>query len=236
MLGPISDERLDAIIDRLDLPAGARVLELAPGKGELVIRLLAAHPGARATGIDRSPWFLHDAGKRAVELGVADRLELRNEDATQVPWPIDALDLAIAIGAAGIIGDHAATVAALARMVRPGTGLVLFGDGVWTAEPPADGLAAFGMERSELPDGLDGQRALGAAAGLEPLWSELATLEEWDDYELGYGSLVEPWAAANPDDPDRDAFIARTALMRQSYAEWRRGSFGFGIMLFERGS
>jgi hypothetical protein len=138
------------------------------------------------------------------------------------------------MGAAGILGDHAASVAALARMVRPGGGLVLFGDGVWTADPPPAGLAAFGMERSELPDGLAGQRALGAAAGLEPLWSELVTLEEWDEYESGYGAMVEPWAAANPDDPDLAAFLARTALMRQSYAEWRRGSFGFGITLFER--
>jgi SAM-dependent methyltransferase len=210
------------------------MLELAPGKGELLVRLLAAHPDARATGIDRSPWFLRDAQARAAELGVADRLELRDEDATQVSWPVDALDLAIAVGAAGIIGDHAATVAALARMVRPGGGLVLFGDGVWIGEPPAEWLAAFGMERGELPNGLDGQQALGAAAGLEPLWSELVTVEEWDDYESGYGSLVERWATAHPEDPDRDAFMARTTLMRQSYAEWRRDSFGFGITLFRR--
>ena len=210
------------------------MLELAPGNGELLVRLLAAHPGARATGIDRSPWFLRNARQRAVELGVADRIELRDEDATRVSWPIDAVDLAIAVGAAGILGDHAGTVAALARMARPGGGLVLFGDGVWTGEPPADGLAAFGMERGELPEGLAGQQALGAAAALAPLWSELVTVEEWDDYESAYGSMVEPWAAANPEDRDRDAFIARTALMRKSYADWRRDSFGFGITLFRR--
>ncbi len=234
MLGPISEERLDTMIARLELPAGARVLELAPGKGELLARLLAAHPDAHATGFDRSPWFLRDARQRAVELGVADRVELRDEDATQVAWPVAAIDLAIAVGAAGIIGDHAGTVATLARMVRPRGGLVLFGDGVWIGEPPADGLAAFGMERSELPSGLDGQRALGAVASLEPLWSEQVTVEEWDAYESGYASMVHSWAAANPDDPDRDAFIERAALMRDSYAEWRRGSFGFGITLFRR--
>jgi hypothetical protein len=140
----------------------------------------------------------------------------------------------VGIGASGIVGDHATTLATLGRAVRPAGGLVLFGDGVWVAEPPVDGLAAFGMERAELPDGLDGQRALGAAAGLEPLWSELVTVEEWDGYESAYGSMVEPWAAANPDDPERDAFIERTALMRDSYAEWRRDAFGFGITLFRR--
>ena len=235
VLGPISDSRLDTIVGRIPLPAAAHTVELACGKGELLGRLLAANPDARATGVDRSPWFLADAAARAAELGVADRMELREADATAFPWPVGSADLAIAMGAAGILGDHAATVTALAGMVRPDGGLVLFGDGVWLAEPPAGGLASFGMTRDELPEGLEGQRALGAAAGLLAVWSEAVDLEEWDGYEFEYAEGIRRWAAANPDDPDRDAFVARSAAMRASYDEWRRGCFGFGITLFRRG-
>ena len=192
------------------------------------------------------------------ELDVLDRLDLREADATAFSWPTGTTDLAISMGAAGILGDHAATLLALARMVRapergvPGSlapiaapavapdgiapgGLVLFGDGAWLAEPPPDGLASFGMDRHELPDGLEGQRTLGVGAGLEPLWSEAVSVEEWDDYESAYGSAVEPWLAEHPDDPDGPAFLERLTLMRRSYAEWRRGVFGFGITLFRRG-
>jgi hypothetical protein len=219
-----------------ELPNAARIVELAPGKAELLCRLLLALPGASAVGIDRSPWFLAEARTRAAELGVRDRLELRVADATSVDWPDGSADLAISMGAAGILGDHAATLVALAGMVRPTGGLVLFGDGVWTAEPPAEGLASFGMARDELPDGLQGQAELGRRAGLEAEWAETTALEEWDDYETAYADGITAWAAANPDDPEREAFLERSSSMRRSYDEWRRGAFGFGITCFRRGA
>ena len=219
---------------RVSLPVRARVVELACGKGEVLARLLAANPRATALGIDRSPWFLSDAAGRAAGLGVADRLELREADATAFPWPAGSADLVISMGAAGILGDHTKTLATLGAMVRPGGGLVLFGDGIWLSEPPPEGLASFGMTRDELPDGLDGQRALGAAAGLEPAWSEAVSVEEWDAYEGAYADGIRSWAASNPDDPEREVFLARSTAMRASYDAWRRGCFGFGITLFRR--
>ena len=221
-------------MSRLGLPAGARIVELAPGKGELLVRILAAHPTATAVGVDRSTWFLAEARDRAEALGVADRLTLHDADANAFEWPDGTADLAVSRGAAGILGDHAATLAALAAMVRARGGLVLFGDGVWTAEPPDEGLTSFGMERDELPVGLDGQRALGSGAGLAPVWSELVSVAEWDDYEGAYGAAVEPFLAAHPGDPDAAPFRDRLNTMRESYADWRRGTFGFGITLFRR--
>jgi hypothetical protein len=233
VLGPISDERLDSIVARLALAERARVVELACGKAELLVRLLAAYPGSRAVGIERSPWFLADARRRAAEAGVADRLDLREEDATDVDWPVGDVDLAIAIGASGIVGDQVATLQLLAGMARPG-GLVLFGDGVWVREPPPAGLEAFGMDRAELPEGLDGQRSLGNASGLDAVWSELATVGEWDDYEQTYAGQPEAWAARHPADPDAATFRERAGMMRDSYAGWRREAFGFGLTLFRR--
>ncbi len=51
-----------------------------------------------------------------------------------------AAALTIAMGATGILGGQAETVAGLAAATRPG-GTVVFGDGVWTGEPPVAGLA-----------------------------------------------------------------------------------------------
>ena len=78
------------------------------------------------------------------------------------------------------------------------------------ADPPPDGLAAFGMTRDELPDGVDGLTGLASAAGLEPVSVELVSTDEWDAYEAAYADGIEAWAAAAPDDPDRDAFLARS--------------------------
>jgi hypothetical protein len=139
--------------------------------------------------------------------------------------------MGIAMGAIGILGDHAATVAGLARVVRPG-GVVLFADGVWVREPLSSGLASFGMTRNELPDGPDGLAALGVQAGLEVLDVEIVDEAEWDAYEDAYAGAIERWAAANTSDPESEAFLARAQLFRSSYAEWRRDAFGFAVARF----
>ena len=136
--------------------------------------------------------------------------------------------MTIAVGATGILGDHAATVAGLARATRPG-GVVLFGDGVWIREPLLSGLASFGMTRDELPDGPEGFAALGVQAGLEVLEVDIVDDAEWDAYEDAYAGAIERWAAANPDDPDAEPFLERAALFRSSVPEWRRDAFGFAI-------
>ena len=58
VLGPLSLERLDALVARTPLDRGDHVLELGCGKGELLVRLLARWPDATAKGFDRNPWFL----------------------------------------------------------------------------------------------------------------------------------------------------------------------------------
>jgi len=233
-LGPLSPERLASIVERLDLAPGSRVIELGPGKGEVLVRILARWPGVSAEGFDRSPWFLAEARVAAEADGVLDRLSLIETDA---PGPLVAdrvFDLAIAVGATGVVGgDQATTIGVLAGAVRRG-GLVLFGDGAWIREPSASGLAGFGMTRDELVDGPDGLAALGIEAGLEPLAIDVASDDEWDAYESAFAGAVERWASRHPDDPERDGFLERSRSMAVSYATWRRDAMGFAIGLFRR--
>lgn len=229
----MSPERSDALAASLELASGARVVELGCGKADLLVRILRRWPAASAEGFDRNAWFLADARAAAQAAGVSGRLSLIDTDAPGVRLAGRAVDLAIAMGASGIVGDGASTLAFLGSIVVPG-GQVVFGDGVWVAEPPPEGLAAFGMTRDELPDGADGLATQARAAGLEPLRIELVTTEEWDAYETAYAGAVEAWAADHPDDPDRDAFLARGSMMRDSYAAWRRASMGFAVGRFRR--
>ena len=233
ILGPVAASRADALAAAVSVPANGRIVELGCGKADLLIRLLQAHPRTTAEGFDRNPWFLADARAAAEAAGVASRLSLIETDAPGVALDGRAVDVAVAIGATGIVGDGRETLAFLASIVVPG-GEVVFGDGFWAAPPPADGLAAFGMDRAELPDGVDGFAALGRSVGLELIAVEAASPDEWDDYEGEYGAAVDAWADANPDDPERAAFLARSAGMRESYAAWRRTAMGFAIARFRR--
>jgi SAM-dependent methyltransferase len=230
----VSSERLDALVERLELAPGARIVELGSGKSTLLIRLLQRWPGTTAEGFDRNSWFMAQAKTAAEAAGVASRLSTVDTDSPGALLAGRSVDLAIAMGATGIVGDQAETIAFLASIVEPG-GLVVFGDGAWIGEPSPAGLEAFGMAREELVDGAEGIAALGRAVGLEPIDIAPVTTEAWDDYESTYAGAVDAWAAANPDDPDRAAFQARAAGMRASYAAWRRASMGFVIGAFRRG-
>jgi trans-aconitate methyltransferase len=227
----MAGERLDALVARAPLGSGDHVLEIGCGKGDLLTRLLARWPEATAEGFDRNPWFLEIARSIAASAGVAGRVSFVETDAPGVMIADRGVAMAVAMGASGILGDHAATVAGLARAVRPG-GVVVFGDGLWIREPLASGMASFGMTRDELPDRPEEFAALGVQAGLEVLEIDVVDDAEWDAYEDAYAGAVEAWAAANPDDAEAGAFLERAQLFRSSYAEWRRDAMGFAIARF----
>ena len=234
VLGPISDDRLAAIVERCRLDPGDHVLEPGCGKGTLLVDIVRRWPGTTAEGFDRNPWFLADARAAAEAAGgdVAARISWVETDAPAVLLADRGAAMTVAMGATGILaGDQAATVALLAGATKPG-GTVLFGDGLWIREPSAAGLRAFGMARDELADGVDGFAALALEAGLEVLEVEIVDDAEWDAYEAAYADAIRRWADDHPDDPDHDEFLARSALMRASYDEWRRDAFGFAIGRF----
>lgn len=59
LCNPTSVAKLDELIGLLDLPSEPQVLDIACGKGELLLRLAEAHaaaPGFRGVGVDVSPF------------------------------------------------------------------------------------------------------------------------------------------------------------------------------------
>ncbi len=60
---PTSGEKLGHLVEQLRLPAGVRVIDIACGKGEFLIRLAEAY-GVNCLGIDLSPFFIAEARKR----------------------------------------------------------------------------------------------------------------------------------------------------------------------------
>lgn len=225
--------RLDDLAAASPLSPGDHVLELGVGKGAFLVALLGRWPGVTAEGFDRNPWFLAAARDAALDAGrgVAARVSFVETDAPGVMLADRSVAMTIAMGATGILGDQRETVAALAAATRPG-GIVVFADGLWSRLPPSEGLATFGMTFDELADGVDGFAALGAEAGLHVEAVDVVDDAEWDDYEGSYAAAVERWAVANPDDPERTAFLERSARMRTSYADWRRDAFGYAIARF----
>jgi len=105
------------------LPAGSRVLEVAPGPGYLAIELAKAGPHA-ITGLDISRTFVAMAERNAADAGVD--VEFRRGDAASMPFGAESFDFIICRAA---FKNFAKPVDALREMHRVlrrgGTALII---------------------------------------------------------------------------------------------------------------
>lgn len=99
-----------AILRALGDIQGAVTLDVGCGTGRLTAALRIA--GADAIGLDREPAMLDVAHHRIASLVVGDALAIPVRDS--------AVDIAVAVTVLEFVADHAAAMAELARVVRPG--------------------------------------------------------------------------------------------------------------------
>ncbi len=104
----------------LNVPEGGRVLDLATGTADLAIRIARAHPTATVVGVDPSEGMLAVGREKLADLGLDERVDLREGDAQALDLEDDAFDgVTIAFGIRNV-PDRAKALREMARVVRPG--------------------------------------------------------------------------------------------------------------------
>jgi ubiquinone/menaquinone biosynthesis C-methylase UbiE len=101
----------------LQIPAGARVLDIGCGTGHAAIA--AARRRAKVTGIDLNEQSLARARLRA-EAEAVDTIDFLNADAAVMPFPEGSFDFAISSFGLVFLPDQEGATRELARVVRPG--------------------------------------------------------------------------------------------------------------------
>ncbi|TAK02399.1 MAG: class I SAM-dependent methyltransferase [Chloroflexota bacterium] len=233
---PTSVAKLDELIGLLDLPAEPRVLDIACGKGELLLRLAerwGRGPGGaafRGVGVDVSPYHIAELRGAAARRAPDAELELLEMGGADYPATPASFDLTCCVGASWIFDGHAGTLRALRDATRPG-GEVLVGEPFWQRQPDPAYLDSAGLRRAGFGSHA-GNVAAGVEAGLTPLLALVSNGDEWDRYETLQWRSAARYAATNPDDPDVPELLARIERGRHEYLTWGRETLGWALYLF----
>ena len=107
------------LVSRIDAGANDEVLDVATGTAAVAIELVRRH-GCRVVGLDQSAAMLASARGRIEAAGLADRIQLVEGSAEKLPFPDRSFDALTFTYLVRYVEDPAATLAELARVVRPG--------------------------------------------------------------------------------------------------------------------
>ena len=220
---PLGEQTVDTLLEHLRLAPGTRLLDVGCGKAQMLARA-ARRYGARCVGIDPNRAFLEQAR--------VENLELHDKRIQDVALAAESFDAALCIGSTHAFGTYKDALLGLERLVRKG-GCLAVGEGYWKRPPAPAYLEGLGGTPEEFTSHEENVRA-GESLGLKLRFAAASSDAEWDAYEGLYAASIERFAAEHPDDPDREAMLARSRRWYQAYTAWGRSTLGFGVYLFEK--
>lgn len=228
---PISNEKMDTILNSVNLKPSDKVIDIGSGKCELLIRLIEKYK-IIGTGVELYEGFIKEAQQNAAGRININDLMLINKDAKEViPNNEDSqYAMGICVGSTHALGGLEATLKGLRKCVKNG-GYIIIGEGYWKTKPSSEYLKALDSDESELNSHY-GNIKLAEELGLISLWSVTASDDDWDAYECLYSMSIENYCFDNPEDPDCIEMLERIRNWRNTYFSMGRDTLGFGLYLF----
>jgi demethylmenaquinone methyltransferase / 2-methoxy-6-polyprenyl-1,4-benzoquinol methylase len=107
------------LASQVTVPDGGRVLDVATGTAAVAIELMR-QTGGTVIGLDQSEPMLREGVERASAAGLADRMSFVLGQAERLPFPDAGFDALTFTYLLRYVDDPAATLAELARVVKPG--------------------------------------------------------------------------------------------------------------------
>lgn len=113
--------------DRLDIPPGTRLLDVACGAGQLTIP--AARKGIRVTGLDLAANLVRQARALAAQEGLD--IQVDEGDAENLPYPDASADVVMSLIGSMFAPRPELVASEMLRVCRPGGRIIM---GNWTSE------------------------------------------------------------------------------------------------------
>lgn len=230
IMNPITETKLNNLINLLNLKKGSHVLDIGCGKGELLIKLAEKYR-IKGIGLDKSPYCINDSNKTKLKRVPDLDLTFYLMDGADYQ-PNIKFNLTSCVGATWIFGDYLGTLKALSSMTQK-DGLILVGEPYWLKEPDPEYLKTEGITREKYRSHYENVKT-GEQLGLRCLYTLASDLDGWDYYETLHWWAAEDYAANNPDDPDVKDLLLTNEKNKEIYLRWRRETIGWCLYLFKK--
>ncbi len=223
---PLSEEHAQLLLERLEIPQGASLLDLGCGWGELLLRAVGSAGVTTGIGVDTDPQAIARGRALAADRGLDGRVTFVEKSAAGWQQPADRV---ISVGAAHAWGGAEPALKALSDVVTPG-GRLLFGDGCWEQAPTEEASKLLGAGVLTLSNLVDSAQR----TGWRILHLSTADQREWDDFESTWRAGRQEWVLANPADERAPAVRDELDTQLRQYIGTYRGVLGFCYLVLGR--
>jgi len=228
----MNKEKFEKLCRLLRLGPESRVLDIACGKGEFLIRLAELYD-ISGVGVDISPFCISDCLRKRQNRVANSNVEFIEMDGAKYePEMPESFDLAMCVGASWVYRGYRGTIRTLKKMTKQG-GLVIVGEPFWMKEPSEEYLKADKIKREEFGTHYDNVM-LGEEEGLTCIYTIVSNHDDWDHYEtLGWWAIDE-YEKTNPNDQDNLEILERKKREKETYLRWGRETLGWAIYVFKK--
>lgn len=223
---PLSSTSVDALVSKLCVPMGARVLDVGCGDGEWLARVVAAYPEVSAEGVDSSPFAVARARTR-----LAGSAEIHETTISAFGSHRGVYGAVLCVGSTHAFGGLEETLLGVYQLLGR-QGVALVGEGFWERPPGDAALAGLGAGASDFTD-LAGVIDRARRRGFAPYYAHVSSQSEWDEYEFTWVGNLERHAGQGSND-DAAELRAAAAEHLQGYLGGYRGTLGFVTLLLAR--
>ena len=229
---PMSQSKFESLFSLLNLKPNSKVLDIACGKGEPLVRLAELF-NISGVGVDISPYFIKDCQKKKNERVPNSDIKLLEMDGAKYkPENNELFDLTMCIGACFVYGGLIETIIALKKMTKPG-GMIIIGEPYWLKEPDDEYLKMSGLKKEEFNSHYKNIDT-GEKEELNCIYTLVSSHDDWDHYETLQWWSAYDYVTVNPDDPDNSELLNKINKAKTEYLLYGRDTLGWAIYVFKR--